>query len=262
MRQSLLISALTAGTLATATFTAVAPSQAFTLDINPATSFSSNALPYGTTGYTGASGTLDFTFSQFSPTQVLLKLLIANTTGSNTTDGNGATSSILSGVLFDLPTNVTFARYVGDSEFPTTQLNQSFLPFSTNPPSGYVGGTLDIAPKPANPTTTNPFGLANGQSSLVQMLLKTASSAAHVEGSFFYGFQNADGNGLFKNNSLRAGLRFQNVKGGSNASGGNGVVENLLAKPEAIPTPALLPALLAFGAGVFRKKKQEQAQEA
>ena len=261
MRQSLLISALTAGTLATATFTAVAPSQAFTLDINPNTSFSTNAAPYGAGSHTGASGTLDFTFSEFSPGRVLLDLLVTNTTGT-TTGGAGATQSRLQRVLFDLPSFLTSYTYDnnGSTALPSISTNVGFAPFTNNPPPGYPGAGA----APNVRFDVDLFGegrnsfLTAGQSTLVKLFFNTNATAKAVEGAFYWGFFNVDGNGYIPQEPLRAALRFTGIGGDINYVGAR--TESLLATAEAVPTPALLPALLGLGAGILRKKKQAEQE--
>jgi len=272
MNHSLLTGALV-GTLSAVALAQANPAQAFTLKINPNTSFSSNSP------HTGASGDLDFTFSQVG-NQVRLNLGVANTTNLNTSDGAGATISRLVGVAFDLPSLVQsyifeqkdnasspLRRLFGEQSLTsqTVQGSAALSPFSNNPPAGYPGGNFDVGIRSGgsgggfnggNPTG----GLAEDTATAISFLLTTKSTAKQVEGAFYWGFNNVGGTNTYGAEPLRAALRFQAVDGDLDYDGETS--DKLLAKPEAIPTPALLPALLAFGAGVFRKKKQEQAQEA
>jgi len=265
MRQGLLLAAVTAGTFATVAVAQVDPAQAFTLTFNPATSISSIAAP-------AASGTLDFDFVETAvENQVQLNLTIRNTSANANTR--------LVGVGFDLPslfTKFTFSQ-IGSSSAPLNRLfgdsNLVKAPQTvrgpatiTNPiqPSTYPTGALDVGIRSGgnggNFEGGTPSGgltrTDSGSSTLVSFLLEGAglNTAKQAEGLFYWGFFNVDGNGFFKTNQLRSALRFRT---GSGSSAKN---EILLAKSTAVPTPALLPALLGLGAGLLRKKQQAEQE--
>ncbi|MDX2240846.1 MAG: PTPA-CTERM sorting domain-containing protein [Leptolyngbyaceae cyanobacterium bins.302] len=255
MKQSLLAGALIS-TLGTATLVQATPAQAFVLDINPTTAFSSNESDIYGTG-TGASALLDFKFVQVG-SQVRLDLGITNTTNQNTSPE--PTLASLRRVFFDLPSIVTLASYTNSLDFPNIAFDQPFRPFTNNAPTGYPGANpgpnvrfdVEISfqqGRRGNPTNT----LLAGESTLVSFLFNTAQSANNVEGAFYWGFLNVDGTGPVPAEPLRAALRFQEV-GGPGYTGSTS--DKLLAKPEAVPTPALLPALVGLGLGMMRKKQQ------
>jgi len=263
MRQGLLLAAVTAGTFATVAVAQVDPAQAFTLTFNPATSISSIAAP-------AASGTLDFDFVETAvENQVQLNLTIRNTSANANTR--------LVGVGFDLPslfTKFTFSQ-LGSPSAPLNRLfgNQAL---TTQPvrglatisaptqPSTYPTGGFDVGIRSGGNGASfeggNPGGgltrTNSGSSTLVSFLLEGAglNTAKQAEGLFYWGFFNVDGNGFFKTNQLRSALRFRT---GSGSSADN---EILLAKSTAVPTPALLPALLGLGAGLLRKKQQAEQE--
>jgi len=276
MKQALLLAAITAGTFATTAATQVDPAQAFTLKINPTTSVSS-ALPF-----TGAAGELDFSFTEVATNQVRLDLGIKNTTGASTYAGTaGATASRLVGIAFDLPSLIS--KYTFNQQNGAVPLNRLFgnstlasqpvqgvarlNPFFDTPPAGYPGGAFDVGVRSANTgsgfTGGNPSGgLSAGQSTLISFLLEGTGSktAKQVEGLFYWGFFNVDGNGFIKQDPLRAALRFESVDGDGDVDYDGANSERLLATAEAVPTPALLPALLGLGAGILRKKKQAEQE--
>lgn len=274
MKQALLVAAITAGTFATTVVTQVEPTQAFTLKINPTTAITGSTPP------TGAAGELDFSFTKVGTNQVQLDLKVTNTTGAGSYIGSaGATTSRLVGLAFDLPSLVssyTFNQKDGGSPLnrlfgiqsltaQTVQGAATLNPFSNTPPTGYPGGGFDVGVRSGN--TNNVFnggtpsgGLLAGQSTLISFLLQGSgiTTAKQVEGFFYWGFGNVDGNGQVKQEPLRAALRFLDVNGDDDYDGET--TEKLLATAEAVPTPALLPALLGLGASLLRKKKQTEQE--
>ena len=264
------MTALASGTVAATTFVQATPAQAFVLDINPLTAFSSNESNIYGTG-TGASAKLNFNFVQVG-SQVRLDLGITNTTNLNTSPE--PTQASLRRVFFDLPSIVSLATYTGSGDFPNIATRQTFTPFTNNPPANYPGA----GPAPNIPFDVEIFfeqvgggntnTLLAGENTLVSFLFNTAASAAAVEGAFYWGFFNVAGpvntpntypNQQARNaEPLRAALRFQQV-GGPGYTGSNS--DRLLAKPEAIPTPALLPGLVALALGAIRKKKQVEVEQ-
>jgi len=274
MKQALLVAAITAGTFATAVVTQVESAQAFTLKINPTTAFA------GSTPATGAAGELDFSFTNVGTNQVQLDLKVTNTTGAASYAGSaGATTSRLVGLAFDLPSLIssyTFNQKDGSSPLnrlfgiqsltaQTVQGQATLNPFSNNPPAGYPGGGFDVGVRSGNMNRAfnggSPSGgLLAGQSTLISFLLQGSgiNTANQVEGLFYWGFGNVDGNGEVNQEPLRAALRFLDVNGDVDYNGETG--EKLLATAEAVPTPALLPALLGLGASLLRKKKQAEQE--
>jgi len=263
MRQGLLLAAVTASTFATVAVAQVDPAQAFTLTFNPTTSISSITTP-------AASGTLDFKFVKTPVTnQVRLDLTVRNTSANVNTR--------LVGVGFDLPslfTKFTFSQ-LNNSSAPlnhlfgnsalTTQPVQGLATINApTQPSTYPTGGFDVGIRSGGNNNNNSGnfgggnpggGLTKNSSTLVSFLLEGAglNTAKAAEGLFYWGFFNVDGNGFFKTNQLRSALRFQTGRGA-------GADEILLAKSTAVPTPALLPALLGLGAGLLRKKQQAEQE--
>lgn len=275
MKQSLLVAAITAGAFATTVVMQVESAQAFTLKINPTTSFAAS------TPATGAAGELDFSFTKVGTNQVQLDLKVTNTTGAASYAGSsGATTSRLVGLAFDLPSLISSYTF-NQKDSGSSPLNRLFgiqsltaqtvqgaatlNPFSSNPPAGYPGGGFDVGIRSG--ATSGGFnggapggGLLAGQSTLISFLLQGSgiNTAGQVEGLFYWGFGNVDGNGEVKQKPLRAALRFLDVNGDDDYDGEP--AEKLLAKAEAVPTPALLPALLGMGASLLRKKKQAEQE--
>ncbi|MCU0515329.1 MAG: PEP-CTERM sorting domain-containing protein [Oscillatoria sp. Prado101] len=222
--------ALAAGMALASTALTAAPAQAFGLSIAP---------QYGSTENTGATAKLDFNFVQ-QGAQVLLNLDIKNTTNGST--GLGATQATLVGVAFDLPTIVSAYTYnPGSSAFTQTYNNVSI--------PGLTSETFRFGIRSAgsgNFVGGNPqAGLTAGQSSSVSFLLSGANlTAAGVESAFQSGF---------KDGSLQAGGRFQQV----NAGGGS---DKVLAGSEAVPEPTTLGGL-ALGAAILARLRSRKVQQ-
>lgn len=271
MKQSVLHAFFAAGTIAAASSLSTPPAEAFTLKINPATAHSSrDNTPLGPAG---VSAELDFSFEKVG-NSVFMTVVT-----KNTTDSAVALSSRLVNIAFDLPSLVT-GKFVVDRDpigMSDPKRANSFNgvnlgPFTNNPPTGYPGGQFDVGvrfgPQSGGFGQTNTGGLGNGQVSSITYELTGAgiTTAKQVEGAFYWGFFNVDGNGPIQADPLRAAVRFLDIElpdpTPRNPNRVRFVNESLLAKAEAVPTPALLPALLAFGAGVLRKKQEEkQSQE-
>lgn len=221
--------------LASSTFTA-APAQAFSLNINPR---------YGSTENTGATALLDFNFVD-TVQGVLLQLRIQNTT--NGSAGRGATSATLVGVAFDLlsgvsapqsgynPGSSTFTKYYSNPSIPGLNNNQPFTVGIRSAGSGnFVGG---------NPTA----GLTANQSTSVSFLLRgVTGTAAQVEQAFLQGF---------KDGTLKAAARFQQVEG-PGISGGSDKVMG-----EVVPEPTTIGGLLLGGSLLAKWRSRKQQQKA
>ena len=127
---------------------------------------------------TGAAGTVGFTFADDISGDVLVTLDIENTTG-DTTFGDGATSSKLTGFGFDLDPafGATFNGVVSAGSFLDTHIaNAAFNPF----------GTLDVA---FADNTNFLGGNANGalpenDTDTISFLLSSSKNAADLGADF------------------------------------------------------------------------------
>ena len=208
------------------------------LTATPAEAFSLYAHPdFGSTNGTGtgATATLNFNFAE-STAGVLLNLGIVNTTGTMTTKG-GATDSSLVAVAFDVLNGVsaslssaagTFNKFWSGVDMKG--LHNGFDYGISTPRNSFEGGNAN-------------GGLYTTQSTTVSFLLKGTGSmtAAQTESAFLEGF---------KNGSLRAGVRFQQVAGSE-----VGTSEKIMAEP--VPEPITMVGMGLGLAGVVAARRKQ-----
>ncbi|HAG83690.1 MAG TPA: hypothetical protein DCL61_21695, partial [Cyanobacteria bacterium UBA12227] len=211
-------SLLIAGVALTTSTLIANPAQAFIVNFG-ANSESSN------TPATGSSATIDFNFTNVMG-GVKLDLLVTNTTGQVPSFGAGATESSLMRFVFDVPDAVTNVSLIDDGIFTTFIFNSNNIaetPFSNNGASfGAFNGGFDVElSRGGNPNNA----LTEGNSTLVSLLLSSASNAASLEQLFFDGIFADDPTD--PDEALRVATRFQAVNGGSN----NGASDKLLQEP-------------------------------
>ncbi|MBF9032161.1 VPLPA-CTERM sorting domain-containing protein [Rhodobacterales bacterium HKCCE3408] len=183
---------------------------------------SSNSPP------TGASGTVEMTFSDIGAGLVELSMLITNTTG-DTIFGAGATASKLTGVGFDLLSGVSYVAgsFSGGTYLDTLIINAALPPFGifdigVADNGNFLGGNANGA-------------LPQGLSDTVTMRLSSSLLAADLDAAFASGFTSGD---------LAASLRFQQVNAGEGS--------DKLTDPTVDMSPVPIPAagfLLVAGLG-------------
>jgi hypothetical protein len=234
-----------AGTLITVgatTFAATNAANAFTVKVSPI---------YGSTENTGAMTDLNFNFSQ-QGANVLLQLGITNTTDGS--EGLGATQATLVGIGFNLPTGISVVSYDPGSSAFTKVFGA--IPGASDSAALPPLGTFDIGIRSAGPGNFvggNPqSGLTAGDSTSVSFVFGGIGNllAGDVENAFLNLFSNS----AYPNPGAQIAGRFQEV----NAGGGSDKVAGQVPGGQPIPTPALLPGLVALGVGILRKHKGEQ----
>ncbi len=202
--------------------------QAFVVNFGPESTSSNSPA-------TGASASVDFSFTQ-SGTDVLLELDITNTTGLIPSFGDGATSSKLTGIAFDLVAGTSYVdgTFIGSSYLDTIIQNADAQPF----------GTLDIGIADNNNFNGGNANdaLPEGVSTTVSFLIGQNLNASVVESAFFTGFSSGD---------LGLVARFQQVNG-TNIQGGS----DKLSGGEVVPEPLTIlgaGAAISFGTAFKRK---------
>ncbi|MFW6296211.1 MAG: PEP-CTERM sorting domain-containing protein [Halothece sp.] len=223
-------------TVASSTVISANSAEAFTLKISP---------EYGSTENTGATAEVDFNFAQ-DGNDVLLNLDIFNTTDG--TAGNGATTSTLVGVGFDLPEIIKSYTYNSqNSDFTKLYSDARLEPYGSfdigirsKGSGGFIGG---------NPQG----GLTAGQSTSVQYRFTGNNlTTTEVENAFQQGFSAT---------YLRAAGRFQEVDGnGSDKVFASLLQSNVNYKGEVdIPEPTTTAALglVSLGAFAFLKRSKK-----
>ena len=207
------------------------------LTATPAEAFSLSADPqFGTTNGigTGATATLNFNFVD-SAAGVLLNLGIVNTTGTYATAG-GATNSSLVAVAFDVldgfsaslssAAGSTFTQFWSGVDI--SGLHNGFDYGISTPRNSFNGGNAN-------------GGLYKNDSTTVSFLLGGTGSmtAAQTESAFLAGF---------KNGSLSAGVRFQQVAG-SAVGTSDKVMAGLISEPTSEPVPEPI-TMVGMGMGL------------
>lgn len=241
----LLGSGLLAASVAIAS-SVMAPSsaQAFSVSFGP-TSTSSNSPA------TGASATVDFSFSQVDANSVLLNLNLLNTTGQIPPFGSGATQSTLVGFGFDLLNSITSFTYNSLSS-PFTKLfgDQSLTSQTVEGPATLQPfGTFDVGIRSSGPGNFNggnpQTGLTAGQSADVSFVLSGTNLIANdVESAFQAGFQ--DG-------TLKIATRFQEVNAGE---GSDKLLGGTVEPPESVPEPSTLAGLAFVIGGMIVSRRR------
>jgi PEP-CTERM motif len=237
-------SLIAAGVAITSSVLAPSSAQAFSISFGANSTSSNNPA-------TGASALVDFSFTQVG-SNVQLGLNITNTTGQSTF-GEGATASKLTGVAFDLLQGLSIVpnSYAGGSFFPELLTNVNFTPFSNSVGNFSVGIADNTNFEGGNANAALP----QGQSTFVSFLLSgTNLVASTLENQFLTGFQN---------NTLQAAVRFQQVNtptgsdkllGGDITNGGGNGGE------QPIPEPATLAGLglVASAIAASRRRKMNK----
>lgn len=175
---------------------------------------------------TGASGTVDLTFTDQTSGDVLLTLDITNTTGTIPSFGDGATTSKLTGFGFNLLTDVTYvaSSFAGDTNLTTLLQNANAAPF----------GPLDLAVadnnnwQGGNANNALPQGSSNTVS--LQLTVGAFGDASGLASAFFEGFSD----------DLTSVMRFQQVNAGAGS--------DKLTNPTVVPLPA---AAWLFGSALL-----------
>ncbi len=199
--------------------------QAFVVNFGPESTSSNSPA-------TGASASVEFSFTQ-SGTDVLLELDITNTTGLIPSFGDGATTSKLTGIGFDLVAGTSYVddSFASDGFLDTIIQNADAQPF----------GTLDIGIADNNNFNGgNANGaLPEGVSTTVSFLIGENLDASVVENAFFTGFSD---------NTLGLVARFQQVNAGEGS--------DKLSGGEVVPEPLTIlgaGAAISFGTAFKRK---------
>ncbi|MEL6160906.1 MAG: PEP-CTERM sorting domain-containing protein [Cyanobacteria bacterium J06554_11] len=236
---------LVAGTLTTFGLLLVSATQAiaFTYSLD-STSHSSNATA------TGASATVDFNFTDIGTGKVQLDLDFVNTTGTLTSGsfGEGATSSKLTGIAFDIFSDITVESYTLTGKLDTFTTDVRFNPFSKQV------GTFDIGFADNKKFVGgNPNGaLASGESASATVVLHAPQNAVDLRERF---------RAAFESEGLNIAARFQAVNAGSGSDKLlGGTVDPFNPPPKDIPEPAVVSGLgLMLGFMKVRKKRSSKS---
>lgn len=216
---------------------------AFTYSLD-STSHSSNATA------TGASATVNFNFSDIDTGKVQLDLDFVNTTGTLTsgTFGKGATSSKLTGIAFDIFSDITVESYTLTGKLDTFKTDIRFNPFSKKVGTfdiGFADNTKFVGGNPKD-------ALSVGESASASIMLHTPQNAVDLKERF---------RAAFESEGLNIAARFQSVNAGSGSDKLlGGTVDPFNPPPKDIPEPAVVSGLgLMLGFMQVRRKRSSKS---
>ena len=229
----------TAGVILTSMATVLAaPALAITLNFDDTTSVSSN------NPFTGASASVDLSFSDVGIGVFEVAGTVTNTTGSVPAFGAGATEATLTGFGFDLLAGVDFAGlFTSTGNLDTLIEDADIQPFDSLDVAvadngNFIGGNANTA-------------VEEGESSSFTFQLSSALflSAADLETAF---------NDAFLAGDLQASIRFQQVNAGAGSDKLNFVGDDPVVQPPAVPLPAAGWMLLAGVGGIAAMKRRKK----